>query len=70
MEQRELIKELARNIAMHVPERKFMCSCLCALSTDEERVQMIEFLSKHSGLSKTDIDIEILRMIGPRSRQK
>lgn len=62
MEQRDIIKELARNIALHVPEKEFMSYCLCSLHTDEERLQMIEFLSDNADLSKTDIDIEILRV--------
>lgn len=66
MEDRELLKEVARCVALHVPEKTFISYCLCCLRTEEERNSMIEYLKQHEGLSKTDIDIKITQVTRKR----
>lgn len=66
MGEREYLKELAKHIALHVPEKSFISYCLCCLRTDEERNSMIEYLKKTEKLSKTDIDIKISQITRKR----
>lgn len=66
MDERGVLKEVAKCIAKHVPEKTFISYCLCSLRTEDERNKMIEYLSTHENLSKTDIDIKIIEVTRKR----
>lgn len=66
MMERDALKELAKCVALHIPEESFILCCLCSLKTDEERENMIKYLNTNKNLSKTDIDIKILQITRKR----